>query len=153
MRASGWLSKGWRFEPQRRIFFLQPQWNPYPTLPRLPLRHGTILQCLSLSMAWQYTVWYQWQPPGLEGASNDGNLSPPPPHPPLPSSTHTSTAERESPIMTAMTKLCKYGFNLSGKVGIPTPLPLKQTNKTFFKLIAIFPEQEKKNTALILVEI
>jgi len=32
VKAFDWLSKGRRFEPHRRRFFLQPQWNPYPTL-------------------------------------------------------------------------------------------------------------------------
>ena len=64
---------------------LQPQWNPYPTIPRLLLRHGTILQCVSLSMARQY-------PPTLF------------------SSTHTHMAVRESPIMTAMTNVSKLAL-------------------------------------------
>ena len=29
-------------------------------------------------------------------------------------------------------ELCKYGFDSLGKVGIPMPLPLKQTNEPFF---------------------
>ena len=41
VKAFDWLSKGRRFEPHLRRFFLQPQWNPYPTLtpPSCWVRH------------------------------------------------------------------------------------------------------------------
>ena len=32
---------------------LQPQWNPYPTLPRLPAECVTSVQLVALSMVWQ----------------------------------------------------------------------------------------------------
>ena len=32
---------------------LQPQWNPYPTLPRLPAECVTSVQSVALSMVWQ----------------------------------------------------------------------------------------------------
>ena len=31
--------------------------------------------------------------------------------------------------LTTLRELCKYGFDLSGKVGIPMPATLKQTNE------------------------
>ncbi len=43
---------------------LQPQWNPYllskESLPRLLLRHSTVLQCMVLSTDAQHAVWYQY---------------------------------------------------------------------------------------------
>ena len=35
---------------------LQPQWNPYPTLPRLPAECIMSVQWVALSMVWQYAV-------------------------------------------------------------------------------------------------
>ena len=32
---------------------LQPQWNPYPNLPRLPAECVTSIQSVALSMVWQ----------------------------------------------------------------------------------------------------
>jgi hypothetical protein len=31
---------------------LQPQWNPYPTLTRLPAEYVTSVQSVTLSMVW-----------------------------------------------------------------------------------------------------
>ena len=38
---------------------LQPQWNPYPTLPRLPAECVTSVQLVALRMVRQYAVRYQ----------------------------------------------------------------------------------------------
>jgi hypothetical protein len=48
-------SKGQWFEPQRRRFFTPT----VGTIPRLLLRHVTIIQSVTLSMVWQHSVWYQ----------------------------------------------------------------------------------------------
>ena len=40
---------------------LQPQWNPYPTLPCLPAVCVTSIQSVALSMVWQSVTTAKWQ--------------------------------------------------------------------------------------------